>query len=297
MIFICIPIHDKKEYTRECLESIRKQTYPRRRVIVCDDGSTDGSSDLISRFFPEVVLLKGDGNLWWAGAMNAAVSRAMETAADGDFVYSLNNDTVLYPDTLANLADSAERFPGSIIGTVNLFSDDSGRIEPSAFRLTARGFLRGTYRRLDRWGEPLNGRDGVVEADSLNGKGALIPVSVFREVGLYRSELLPHYHADTEFVIRAKRSGYGVRLDYHSRLKSHWRSSGIGSVTSAPAIRDFIASFSSIRSVHHYPSLKNRCRILYGDGYPFHLTVHLAVIWMGFIKRYLRHRFGRRSVP
>jgi GT2 family glycosyltransferase len=296
-IHVCIPVHNRKAYTRACLESVRRQTYRRWRVVVCDDGSTDGSAALIRRSFPEVDLVKGDGSLWWAGAMNAAVGRVLETAGNGDYVYSLNNDTELFPDTLANLAVSARRFPAAIIGTVNLFFDDPGRIEPSAFIETRRWPLAGTVRRLNGWGEPLNGRTAVVEADSLNGKGALIPVSAFRTVGLYRSDLLPQYHADTEFTVRARRAGFGVRLDYGSRLKSHRHASGIGSATSEPAFREFAASFASIRSPHHYASLKNRCRLVYGERYAFHLAFHLAVICLGFSKRWLRSRLGLPDVP
>jgi GT2 family glycosyltransferase len=296
MIYICIPIYNKKNYTLQCLESIKKQTYPHYRVLVCDDGSTDESYEHISRGYPEVILLRGDGNLWWAGATNAAVRKAMESARVNDFIYTLNNDTELFPNTLKNLVESSKRFPDSIIGTVNLFEDEADRIEPSAFQAAGKGFFSGIYRKVNDWGEPLHDRSDVVEVDSLSGKGVLIPISVFQKIGLYHSQLLPHYHSDTEFTVRAKKSGFHIYLDYHSRLKSHQHSSGIGTITSEPSIRDFVDSFSSVRSVHHYRSLKNRCMILYGDRYPFHLTIHLAIISMGFIKRYLKHHLTRRPV-
>jgi GT2 family glycosyltransferase len=73
MIFIVIPVHNRRDFTRECLLSLRKQTYKNFKVIIVDDGSMDGTGDMIEKDFPEVIPLKGDGELWWTGATNMGV--------------------------------------------------------------------------------------------------------------------------------------------------------------------------------------------------------------------------------
>ncbi len=49
MIFIVIPVHNRKHFTRECLLSLRKQTFQNFKVIVVDDGSSDETSEMIQK--------------------------------------------------------------------------------------------------------------------------------------------------------------------------------------------------------------------------------------------------------
>ena len=69
MIDIVIPVHNRKQYTRDCLHSLQKQTISSYRVIIVDDGSTDGTREMLRREFPEVIVLTGDGNLFWTGQL------------------------------------------------------------------------------------------------------------------------------------------------------------------------------------------------------------------------------------
>ncbi len=59
--------------------------------------------------FPEIILIKGKGNLWWTGGMNLCVKEALKTAKENDFIFTLNNDTELFPDTIENLVDYATK--------------------------------------------------------------------------------------------------------------------------------------------------------------------------------------------
>ena len=63
MIYIVIPVFNRKQFTKDCLDSLRKQTDKRFKVVVVDDGSTDGTSDMLKEEYPEVHILYGDGNL------------------------------------------------------------------------------------------------------------------------------------------------------------------------------------------------------------------------------------------
>ena len=70
MVYIVIPCFNRKKLTRGCLQALENQTYKDFKVIVVDDGSTDGTANMITREFPETILLFGDGNLFWTGATN-----------------------------------------------------------------------------------------------------------------------------------------------------------------------------------------------------------------------------------
>lgn len=287
MIYTCIPVHNRVDKTVSCVESIKRQTYKDVCIVICDDGSTDRTGGIMGERFPDVIVLQGDGNLWWTGGTNRCVEYALEYAGNEDFVFTLNNDTELLPDTLHRLMETAERHPRSIVGAVNVFFAEPDRIEPSAYKVKGGMFFGRMHNRINEWGEKLRDDLEVMEVDSLSGKGVLIPVSVFREVGLYNAGKLPHYHADTELVFRAKNKGCKVYLDYKAKVLSYQELSGLGTVTSKPSMSGFLRSFSSLKSANHYRSLRNYCELLYGNSYRSYLAVYLSKIVLGFIRRYL----------
>ena len=287
-IYICIPVHNRIQYTLACLRSIYSQTYNNFVVIVCDDGSIDNTSNILKERYPDVVLLKGNGSLWWTGGINKCVEYALKNTKVNDFVYTLNNDTELFDNTLENLVLRAKEYPNSIIGTVNLFYNEPRKIEPSAFRKRNKFPFKKRIHRIDDWGSLLNNRNCAVEVDSLSGKGVLIPIPIFKRIGLYNFDMLPHYHADSEFTLRAKKNNYTIYFDYNSRLLSHQNLSGIGTRTSQPNLKEFIQSFFIIKSAHHFPTLVNKAKLIYGKKYIIYLILDLIFIIAGFLKRTIR---------
>lgn len=288
-VYICIPVHNRLKYTIECIESILKQNYKNYEVIITDDGSTDGTTEMIKSYYPEVVVLNGDGNLWWSGATNKCIDYVLTVAQNGDFVFTLNNDTKVQKDTIDVLVKNALRNKSSIISAINVFESDGISIEPSAQK--KRSILGIDFpKKVNSWGESIKGYSGLVEVDSLSGKGVLIPINVFKDIGLYNSVLLPHYHADTEFTFRAKRNGYKILLCYDAKVLSHQHLSGLGTRTSKPNVSEFIKSFNTIKSTHHFNSLKNRAMLNYGKKYRVQLGISLGGIILGFLKRYLYER-------
>lgn len=289
-IYICIPVHNRIEYTLKCIESIKKQNYENYDIIICDDGSTDGTTYIISKQYPDIKILDGDGNLWWAGATNKCIKEAIKRADDDDFIYTLNNDTELLHNTLEILVEISKKNPGSIIGAINVFYDEPDRIEPSAFKKKNKYLFKQLPRKVNHWGERLNENTHIVEVDTLSGKGVLIPVELYKKLGLYNCRDLPHYHADIEFTLRAKKNGYKILLSYDARVLSHQHLSGIGTVTSKPTIKEFLKSFFYIKSTHHFKSLSNYCRLLFGKFYIPYFIIMLFGITIGFTKRYFHDK-------
>jgi GT2 family glycosyltransferase len=271
-----------------CIESITKQNYKDYKVIICDDASTDNTSEIIKKEFPFVKVVSGNGNLWWSGGTNECVKEALKTAGKEDYIFTLNNDTELLPDTLHNLIQFAQKNKNSIVGAVNVFYSAPDRIEPSAFIKKNNFFLKKLHHRIHEFGESIEGKSGVVEVDVLSGKGVLIPVKVFKEIGFYNYEKLPHYHADTEFIIRAKNYGYKVFLSYEAKVLSHQELTGIGTINTNPNFFSFIKSFFSRRSANHLLSLYNYTKILYGKTHLIYFAFYFIKIFGGFFKRKLR---------
>lgn len=83
--------YNTKELTRNCLKSVFEQTKDITfEVIVSDNGSKDGSIDMITKEFPQVILIENNANLGFGAANNRGLK-----IAKGKYVFYLNSDTVL----------------------------------------------------------------------------------------------------------------------------------------------------------------------------------------------------------
>ena len=206
-VAVVIPVHNDVERTVRCLESLKRIRYANHTLIIVDDGSRDGTAEVLAERYPAVVVLPGSGSLWWAGATNRGVHYAVEH--DYDFVLTLNNDTQVDQLFLNYLVEAASAHPRTIIGSRINFLEKPSCIW--ALGATMRWHNGKIFHLLEQ-GEEASAarlREPVLRpVDTLTGCGTLIPVSCFRETGYYDARRFPQYHADAEFVLRAGRRGW-----------------------------------------------------------------------------------------
>lgn len=119
---IVIVNYNGKHFLPACLDSIAAQTLPKEsfEVIVSDNGSIDGTLELLKNDYPWVRVIENGENLGFASGNNVAFKEAR-----GKYIVALNNDTAPQPDWLENLVRSAESNPGAgiINGHSRLFYD------------------------------------------------------------------------------------------------------------------------------------------------------------------------------
>jgi GT2 family glycosyltransferase len=202
--------------TLECIASVKGSEYPVFRIVVVDNGSTDGSVSLIRQRHPDVVLLQNDTNLGFTGGNNAGIAQALEMGTD--CVWLLNNDTILEKGTLMELVNGIAESPEiGLASPVIHFYDAPGEVQ-----------FRGSYidwkgKRIVmlKAGEPIpQGRVSV----SLWGTALLIRREVLENVGLLNEKYFA-YHEDEEYCMRAARAGYrcilvpGARI-FHKNSRS-----------------------------------------------------------------------------
>ena len=105
-VYLVIPVHNRREMTLGCLECLEMDgVLAWAKVIVVDDGSTDGTGAAVRERFPTVVVLDGNGNLWWTGGIVMGMKEAMRRAARA--IVWLNDDCRPKPGTMELLATDA----------------------------------------------------------------------------------------------------------------------------------------------------------------------------------------------
>ena len=124
-VSIIIPAVNRKNELRECLESIYRQDYQNFEILIIDNGSTDGTREMILKEYPGVRLFANRKNLYACKTRNFGVARC-----SGSYVWFLDSDVVVVKDnclsTMMRLIKSDETI-GGIGGTVYLFDDQSTR--------------------------------------------------------------------------------------------------------------------------------------------------------------------------
>lgn len=221
MVYILIPAHNNKRDVLELLQCLSSQTYKYITVVLVDDGSTDGTEDKVREHFPATFILKGDGNLWWTGANVIGVNYILKQAGDDDFILLLNNDLIVKENYIEILVDAGIRNERAVTGSALVDYHNPDFIE-SGIKLN-----RFLDLRVNQDSDLIHNTDFDFNVDTLPGRGTLVPIEVFRKIGNFNFKKLPHYGADYEFSIRAKRAGFKLIVSNRARVIAKLNISGI----------------------------------------------------------------------
>src|SRR5690606_36178068 len=111
LVSVTIVTYNSGRFIRRCLESTLSQKYPHLEVIVVDNGSTDGTIDILEMFEDRCRIIYNDQNIGFAAGQNQAIHLSR-----GEWVLALNPDVLLFPDFIQCLVDAGHL--DSTIGTV-----------------------------------------------------------------------------------------------------------------------------------------------------------------------------------
>ncbi|MFN2544505.1 MAG: glycosyltransferase family 2 protein [Actinomycetota bacterium] len=194
-------------FTERCLHSLDGLADPKPRVLVVDNGSTDGSDRRIREAFPDVPVLRADTNLGFAGGMNLGIRRALQEGAA--FVWLLNNDTEVEPLALQGLLREAGNERVGIVGSVLRSAWDHDEIQAWG------GGSIGRWLGLtELWTSPR-----TTPPDYVTGASMLLRRRMLEGIGLL-DERYFLYFEDADLSLRAAAAGWrlavaGASVVYH----------------------------------------------------------------------------------
>lgn len=202
-----------RDDTLACLDSVQMIKYPDFKVIVADNGSHDNSIDAIRHDYPAVHLIENRANLGFAEGNNSAIAHALESGAE--FIFLLNNDTIVDPEILSAFVGAAERMPASGVfgGKIYYYSDRETLWYAGGF-WDERTLTFGEY----GVGERDRGQyDALTETEWVIGCAMFIRADVFRKVGLLEPAFFLN-NEEIDFCSRAKRGGFACAYVPNARL-------------------------------------------------------------------------------
>ena len=196
--------------TLHCLRELRGLEYANRRIVVVDNGSADGSADIIESRHPEVKLLRNRTNLGFTGGCNAGLQYAREHSAD--YVWLLNNDAVALPNSLSVLIETAERTSNvALVSPIVRFHDRPDEIQFAGTRLDP-STEEEAHIKFRESGDP----DGATWS-VLVGTAMLIKRDVIERIGLLDDRYFA-YCEDWDYSVRALRAGFQVLVEWDATV-------------------------------------------------------------------------------
>ena len=286
----------RREDTLAALASLEQSTYDNYRVIVLDNSSTDGSVEAIYSAFPSVQFIQLEKNLGYAGNNNVGIKAAVAQGAD--WVFVLNEDTIIANDCLTRLIEAGKSNPKiGIVGPMVYHNNEPNVIQ------SAGGMLS---RYWQSWHIAQNEQDqGQVSqthfVDWISGCAILVRRETIDQIGGL-DERFFYYWEETEWCVRARKYGWlilhvplaklwhkGVQRDYHPNpnvtyyaTRNHFL---MMAKHRAPISAWIMIWGQTLRTLLSW-SLKPKWR----DMRP-----HRDAMWQGTID-FLRHHWGMRSV-
>ncbi len=218
-VSVVFPNRNGKEDTLECLNSLRKLEYPKNRleIIISDNGSTDGSQNLIQELFSQMrregwlslKLIENKKNLGPSLARNKGIEAVNKRY---NYIWMIDNDIVVDKDALNILFRFIQKDNEiGIIGSVNYFFDNPNRISFCG------GILNAKTGRIKYFNQKKLRESNLLNTDYVTGSSLLIRKEVIEEIGVFDPDYFCYYN-DTDICFRAKKAGFKICIASQSNV-------------------------------------------------------------------------------
>lgn len=234
---VVIPNWNGAEWLAACLRSLKDQSAD-AEIIVVDNGSTDGSIEIIEKQFPDVTLIQLEENKGFAGGVNAGINHVLEL--DFDAVALFNNDAEADKAWLEQLVQAMKETGAGIV-TGKLMRDDRRHFDSTGdfYSINGIAFPRGRN-------QPDTSRyDDREEVFGASGGASLYSVPMLRETGLFDERFFAYFE-DVDISFRARLAGWKIVFEPNAIAYHHVgaTSSRMGDFTRFHSIKNFLLLYT-----------------------------------------------------
>ena len=271
------------EHTIECLESLRKITYPDYEVIVVDNASSGNDVGVLKeRFAGYVHIIRNDKNYGFAEGSNIGMRYALSTS-NPVYLLLLNNDVVVAPDFLDELVRVAEgKACIGIVGPKIYYYDFEGRdnvIWSAGGKVEWRH--RWVYRAIGANDEDSPVYQSVATVDWVSGAAIMLKSSVIGELSLLDSGYFSG-NEDVEYCLKASKRGFTTVYVPTARV---WHKVGLARRGVEVSKRKHEPRLVSLYSYYRFIWRNSSIPI-----YVYHLTLLPGILFQWGISYLVKHR-------
>ena len=268
MLYVVTAVHNRYKITEAFIDLLLKQTYKDIQLILVDDGSTDGTAEMVKCKMPSAIILKGNGKLWWGGSLHKAYKWicSNDEIKDSDYIM-FSNDDVKFENDYIEKAISILEEKSKILLVGYGVSMQTGKQVDGAVQFDFPDVINNVVNREEAYG------------NCASTRSLFFRVGDFKCIGGFHPVLLPHYGSDYEWTIRASKKGYKIyctdKLQYgvdedttgikQRKLKAFFSKRAVSNpfykinfaILAAPVGRKFLSVFCQIlRFVKRLPEIE-----------------------------------------
>lgn len=234
-LYILLPVHSRRDVTAVFIDALLNQIYRNYHLVLIDDGSTDGTSEMVRSKLEQLTVLAGDGGLWWAGSLQLGLDWLQKQALGHDDVVLIANDDITFDARfLEHSLDVFMPMERTLLLSRNL-DGNTGRVEESGIHANLDDF---TF-------EPAAHADQI---NCLSTRALFIKAADLNSIGGFHPKLLPHYWSDYEFTMRAGSKGFKLVTSEASVISVNHQTSGYRAFDNAGFLA-FLSAYFSKKSV------------------------------------------------
>jgi len=212
LVLIVMLNWNSPEETVTAVESVLKMDYPNFHILVVDNGSTDNSvTELRKITSSRVELLESAVNNGYTGGCNLGLARALELGAT--YVWLLNNDAVVAPETLSSLVALAQTDPRIGLATPVIASLDE--VPHITFAGGVCDMNAALYEETNDIAIAQQWAADHPNAGLVIGTAMLIRTRLIREIGMLDESFFMYYE-DIDYSARSLKAGYRNVVDWSS---------------------------------------------------------------------------------
>lgn len=264
-----------RDYMRDCIYSVREKTRGvTYNIVVVDDGSTDGSVEMLRTEFPDVKVIVNERNLGVAKAYNRGVAKAT-----GRYIQMLNTDMILVGNPIKTLYDFLESHPeaaacGAWLRNRDMTSQTSfGNFPSMKMALADAFFLNELFPRAGfpkRSAIPVESINAPFETDYVTGASMLFRKSIVDKMG-FLDDHFTSYYEETDFCYRVKRNGFGKVFFVPDAQIIHFGGVSFGKVRKYQTQLQW-SGYNKFQTKHHGKAYSFIARLFYGWHYSVKLV-------------------------
>jgi len=280
-IAVVIATYNRCVYLKKLCNCLQNQKLPANmilNVINVVDGSTDGTLEMLEQYFPDNVIVKGDGNWWWTKCTNVGFRKAKELKCD--YILILNDDNEVDQNYIATIFNDFNQLDGpALLGSASVSIEKPERV-----------CFAGS-KKLIRWRMKIESYfpslaliplsfNGIHPTATLSGRGTFFHIDLLNTLG-YLDEKLVQYGSDDEYAMRAKKLGIPVFVSWNAKVYTHLDQTALGSVMRKDSLINVLKSFFN---PHSSNSLKKVIYLYWNYGIKLLTPFYVMYYILGTLK-------------